>query len=195
MLSAHIASFLKLISAQLEETSRGIRSIHHFHNVQCGIANILSLLENNNDVVEKADQLSRRASSYICFRRSAAYVDKIFNGVASSDLPAWPMSESVTERTYQPLRSVGEVCHRMRRPRTTRTAPYYRLSLNAEAEGGANGHAGFAQPLRAARRCLQQSRPSLTPPGPSDCPRRHPSLVPAPPASASVIQGDGIRNR
>ena len=65
MLSAHIASFLKLISAQLEETSRGIRSIHHFHNVQCGIANILSLLENNNDVVEKADQLSRRASSYI----------------------------------------------------------------------------------------------------------------------------------
>jgi hypothetical protein len=65
MLSAHITSFLKLISAQLEETSRGIRSIHHFHNVQCGIANILSLLENNNDVVEKADQLSRRASSYI----------------------------------------------------------------------------------------------------------------------------------
>jgi hypothetical protein len=65
MLSAHIASFLKLISAQLEDTSRGIRSIHHFHNVQCGIANILSLLEYNNDLVEKADQLSRRASSYI----------------------------------------------------------------------------------------------------------------------------------
>ena len=30
MLSAHITSFLKLIGAQLEETSRGIRSIHHF---------------------------------------------------------------------------------------------------------------------------------------------------------------------
>jgi hypothetical protein len=44
---------------------RGIRSIHHFHNVQCGVASILSFLENNNDVVEKADQLSRRASSYI----------------------------------------------------------------------------------------------------------------------------------
>jgi hypothetical protein len=65
MLSAHIASFLKLIGAQLEETSRGISSIHHFHNVQCGIANILSLLEHNNDVVDRADQLSRRASSYI----------------------------------------------------------------------------------------------------------------------------------
>jgi hypothetical protein len=33
--------------------------------VQCGIENILSLLEYNNDVVEKADQLARRASDYI----------------------------------------------------------------------------------------------------------------------------------
>jgi hypothetical protein len=65
MLSAHIASFFKLIGAQLEETSRGIPSIHHFHNVQCGIANILSLLEYNNNVLEKADQLAIRASSYI----------------------------------------------------------------------------------------------------------------------------------
>src|SRR6266446_7442612 len=65
MVSAHIASFLKLISAQLDETSRGISSIHHFHNVQCGIENILSLLECNDDVVERADQLSRRPSNYI----------------------------------------------------------------------------------------------------------------------------------
>src|SRR5260370_8024579 len=62
---AHITSFLKLISTQLEETSRGVTSSHHFHNVQCGIENILSLLEYNNDVVDKADQLSRRASNYI----------------------------------------------------------------------------------------------------------------------------------
>jgi hypothetical protein len=65
MLSAHITSFLKLISTQLEETSREVTSSHHFHNVQCGIENILSLLEYNNDVVDKADQLSRRASNYI----------------------------------------------------------------------------------------------------------------------------------
>src|SRR6267378_2368441 len=65
MLSAHIASFFNLIRAQLEETSRGVTSIHHFHNVQCGIENILCLLEYNNDVVDKADQLSRRASNYI----------------------------------------------------------------------------------------------------------------------------------
>ncbi len=57
MLSAHITSFLKLISAQLEETSRGVISSHHFHNVQCGIENILSLIEYNNEVVQKADQL------------------------------------------------------------------------------------------------------------------------------------------
>src|ERR1700741_1606674 len=65
MLSAHITSFFKLISAQFEETSRGVTSSHHFHNVQCGIENILCLLEYNNDVVESADRLSRRASSYI----------------------------------------------------------------------------------------------------------------------------------
>jgi hypothetical protein len=65
MLSAHITSFLKLISAQLEETSRGVTNSHHVHNVQCGIQNILSLLEYNNDVIESADRLLRRASSYI----------------------------------------------------------------------------------------------------------------------------------
>jgi hypothetical protein len=65
MLSAHIASFFNLISAQLEETSCGKSSNHHFHNVTCGIANILSLLEYSSNVDEKADQLSRTASSYI----------------------------------------------------------------------------------------------------------------------------------
>jgi hypothetical protein len=70
MLSAHITSFLKLISAQLEEESRGVTSAHHLHNVQCGIENILSLLERNEDVVEKADQLFRRASKYIAGRDS-----------------------------------------------------------------------------------------------------------------------------
>jgi hypothetical protein len=80
MFSAHITSFLKLIGAQLEETSRGITSIHHFHNVQCGIANILSLLELNNDVVDTADQLSRRASNYITRH------DLISSKVADADI-------------------------------------------------------------------------------------------------------------
>jgi hypothetical protein len=65
VVSAHITSFLNLIRAQLEETSRGVISNHHFHNVQCGIENILCLLKYDDDLVEKAHQLSRRASSYI----------------------------------------------------------------------------------------------------------------------------------
>ena len=83
MLSAHITSFLNLIMAQLEETARGVMSIHHFHNVQCGIENILCLLEYNNDVVEKADQLSRRASSYIT--RHDQISSKISDGDISED--------------------------------------------------------------------------------------------------------------
>jgi hypothetical protein len=83
MLSAHITSFLKLISAQLEETSRGVISFHHFHNVQCGIANILSLLEYDNDVVERADQLSRRASNYIT--RHDLISSKVRDGDISED--------------------------------------------------------------------------------------------------------------
>ncbi len=55
MLSAHITSFLKLISTQLEETSRGVTSSHHFHNVQCGIENILSLLEYNSEDADRLD--------------------------------------------------------------------------------------------------------------------------------------------
>ncbi len=58
-------------------------SIHHFHNVQCGIENILCLLEYNNDVVEKADQLSRRASSYIT--RHDSISSKISDGDIDDD--------------------------------------------------------------------------------------------------------------
>jgi hypothetical protein len=83
MLSAHVASFLKLISAQLEETSQGESNIHHFHNVQCGIENILSLLEHNNDVVEKADQLASRASNYIM--RHDLISSKVGDGDISED--------------------------------------------------------------------------------------------------------------
>jgi hypothetical protein len=74
---------LNLINAQLEETSRGISSNHHFHNVQCGIANILSLLKYSNDVGEKADQLSRTASNYIAGH--AVIPSKITEGNITED--------------------------------------------------------------------------------------------------------------
>ena len=68
MLSAHTTSFLKLIDTVLDDISRGVASGHHLHNVRCGIANILALLEYNDALVEQADQLSRRAGDYITCR-------------------------------------------------------------------------------------------------------------------------------
>jgi hypothetical protein len=65
MLNAHTTSFLSLINTTLDDITRGVASPHHLHNVHCGIENIMSLLEYNNDVVEKADQLSRQARDYI----------------------------------------------------------------------------------------------------------------------------------
>ena len=65
MLTTHIASFLQLIDTVLADISRGIASSHHLHNVRCGIENILGLLEYNDELVQKADQLSRRAGDYI----------------------------------------------------------------------------------------------------------------------------------
>jgi hypothetical protein len=78
MLAAHAASFLKLINTVLEDISRGVASPHHLHNVRCGIENILSLLEYNNEVAEKADQLSRRACDYITYHDlSSEDVDRL----------------------------------------------------------------------------------------------------------------------
>ena len=67
MLAAHTANFLNPINTALEDISRGVASPHHLHNVRCGTENILSLLKYNNEVVEKADQLSRRAYDYVTY--------------------------------------------------------------------------------------------------------------------------------
>ena len=68
MLAAHTTSFLTLINTVLEDISRGVTSPHHLHNVECGIENILCLLAYNNEVVEKANQLSHRARDYVTYR-------------------------------------------------------------------------------------------------------------------------------
>jgi hypothetical protein len=67
MPAAHTANFLNLINTALEDISRGVASPHHLHNIRCGIENILSLLKYNNEVVEKADQFSRRAYDYVTY--------------------------------------------------------------------------------------------------------------------------------
>jgi hypothetical protein len=76
MLATHTASFLKLIDTVLDDISRGVASGHHLHNVRCGIENILALLEYNNELVEKADQLSRRAGDYITYRATSKIRDR-----------------------------------------------------------------------------------------------------------------------
>jgi hypothetical protein len=65
MLATYTMSFLKLIDTVLDDVSRGVASSHHLHNVRCGIENILALLECNNELFEKADQLSHRGGDYI----------------------------------------------------------------------------------------------------------------------------------
>jgi hypothetical protein len=68
MPATYTVSFLKLIDTVFDDVSHGVASGHHFHNVRCGIENILALLEYSHELVEKADQLSRRAGDYITYR-------------------------------------------------------------------------------------------------------------------------------
>jgi hypothetical protein len=84
MLSAHTTSFLKLIDTVFDDVSRGVTSGHHLHNVRCGIENILTLLEYNDELIEKADQLSRRAGDYITCR--GLVISKIDDGTIVEDV-------------------------------------------------------------------------------------------------------------
>ena len=65
MLNVHTKAFLSLINTTFDDIDRGVASPHHLHNVNCGIENIMSLLEHNTEAVETADQLSRRAREYV----------------------------------------------------------------------------------------------------------------------------------
>jgi len=57
--------FVELIKGVLSEASSGIASSHHFHNVRAGIANILSLLEYDNEIGEAANRLTQTAADYL----------------------------------------------------------------------------------------------------------------------------------
>ena len=97
MLAAQTASFLKLITTALEDYA-WVASPHHLHNVRCGIENILSLLKYNNEVVEKADQLSRRAYDYVTY-----------HDLVTSKTSDWTSGEDVDR-----LRAVREALARFR---------------------------------------------------------------------------------
>ena len=93
---AHAANFLKLIDSVFEDISHGVDSRHHFHNVRCGIENILVLLEYNNEVDEKADQLSHRARDYITYRDRVA--SKISDEATGEDIDRLCIARAALDR-------------------------------------------------------------------------------------------------
>jgi hypothetical protein len=65
MIPAFANGFVDLIKSALLEASRGVASSHHFHNVRAGIANILSLLEYDEEIGAAADRLTETAANYL----------------------------------------------------------------------------------------------------------------------------------
>jgi hypothetical protein len=65
MIPAFANGFVDSIKRALLEASRGVASSHHFHNVRAGIANILSLLEYDEEIGAAADRLTETAANYL----------------------------------------------------------------------------------------------------------------------------------
>jgi hypothetical protein len=65
MIPAFAAGFVASIKKVLVDASSGIASSHHVHNVQAGIANILSLLQYDAEIDAAAERLSQAAADYL----------------------------------------------------------------------------------------------------------------------------------
>ena len=65
MIPTFANDFVDSIKSALLEASSGIASSHHFHNVRAGIANILSLLEYDEEIGAAADRLTETAANYL----------------------------------------------------------------------------------------------------------------------------------
>ena len=65
MIPTFTAGFIGSIKKVLADASAGIASSHHVHNVQAGIANILSLLQYDHEIDAAADRLSQAAANYL----------------------------------------------------------------------------------------------------------------------------------
>jgi hypothetical protein len=58
-------SFLDLIESELKRVAKGLSSSHYLHNVRSGIANIVDLIEYDDEIADAADHLTRMAAGYI----------------------------------------------------------------------------------------------------------------------------------
>jgi len=65
MVPNFMLSFLDLIESELRRASKGLTSCHYLHNVGSGIANIVDLIEYDDEIADAADHLTRMAASYI----------------------------------------------------------------------------------------------------------------------------------
>jgi hypothetical protein len=65
MVPTFTLAFLELIESELQRASKGLISSHYLHNVGSGIANIVDLIEYDDEIADAADHLTRMAASYI----------------------------------------------------------------------------------------------------------------------------------
>jgi hypothetical protein len=65
MVPSFTLSFLDLIESELKRVSKGFFSSHYLHNVRSGIANIVDLIEYDDEIADAADHLTRMAAGYI----------------------------------------------------------------------------------------------------------------------------------
>jgi hypothetical protein len=65
MVPTFTLSFLDLIESELRRASNGLSSSHYLHNVQSGIANIVDLIQYDDEIADAADHLIRMAAGYI----------------------------------------------------------------------------------------------------------------------------------
>src|ERR1700674_5741244 len=65
MVPTFTLSFLDLMESELRRASKGLTSSHYLHNIRSGIANIVDLIEYDNDIAQAAGHLTRVATNYI----------------------------------------------------------------------------------------------------------------------------------
>jgi hypothetical protein len=65
MVPTFTLSFLDLMESELRRASKGFTSSHYLHNIRSGIANIVDLIEYDNDIAHAAGHLTRTAANYI----------------------------------------------------------------------------------------------------------------------------------
>src|SRR5437763_804276 len=65
MIPPFTTGFLDLLKRVLPEGSKGVKSSHHVHNIQVGVANIRALLKYDAEIDAAADHVTQMAALYL----------------------------------------------------------------------------------------------------------------------------------